>query len=247
MSIRRLITTAMFIGVLLLLIGCSTFSEEFLGRGYLGDTPCNFPCWQGITPNETNKEELEKILNDSSIFYIDTLELHDVSISSQTKNPVDPKQESVIYAIEHISSNRVAITMVNNVVEVINLNIHHKLLLEDALGLFESTGYISVDNETHGPRPCYQVFIMYPQTSARIVASGCGPRFGRSNYKIHFSPTGESIAYIHDQMQVETIILSTSKSDLETYLLDFGRSPNTVLEILKWYEEWTGFGYYPMH
>jgi hypothetical protein len=121
----------------------------------LSQTPCKFPCWHSLVPNQSTTADVEKLIATDPFVAV-----------NHVQKDVDTAQSVTIFTWWYTHPmERNSITMINNVVSSIHITPNLKFTLRDILALYGNPESISIqpqrDSDNWGIR--VYVALYYPQ------------------------------------------------------------------------------------
>jgi hypothetical protein len=129
---KRIILTLMIVSALILLI-ISLFSNKQKATWITHLDACQPPCWQGITPGETSKEELLDILYSNPLF--DTDSIYFRGFDSRTII------NDIVYA-RITNEEKIGFYLIEDIVAYISFHEEPGITLGEAVDLFGEPEYI---------------------------------------------------------------------------------------------------------
>jgi len=214
-------------------LGCQ---NNHFDSSYLSDKPCAAPCWLDIIPTVTSEQDLQKIINDPSLFNTKNLEID---------RSIHDGETIVRYFAEHESGLPVSFIVVNGTVQSIRFAVNGSVNLENVLASYRSSSFINSFDETEGQNICYSFNLNYPELGIIVAGGGCKSS-EKDQYLVKLQSSNHKVANIHNQIPVKSVTFVATHPNLEQMLYST-MSADFVPSTLSNYENWRDLGYYTLN
>jgi hypothetical protein len=216
---------AILLGLTLMILSSCRPEPE---RGYLKGTPCEVPCWQGITPAVTREEDMLPIIDDKTLVRQRRIGVFEYDSSAVRRR----------YGFVTVNGTHVSIAVENGIVHSIAIDPNFDLSLAECVHSYGPPDWVFAKN-LPGGEICYGVYIFYVEEGLQVTKTGCAreePDFDTLAGGVDVDP----------DMGVTRISLIAPQADLAGTL-------QYLLAFEPWVEDfvgatptpWEGYGLYP--
>lgn len=217
---KKCISLLLLIPLVVLLSACDKSAE-----GYLTDSICSAPCWQGIAMGTSKDKAVESLYQMS---YIDPL-----SIKVDKTDRED--MQYVIYWRFTQTDNLGNIIVNNDVVSALEFSLIKKISLKDAFNLYGNPDYVLIEKQKVDT-VYSKVYIIYQQGVCLEYQPSVWPFTDIDTYKIKSNDHIDNIYYADPSIEkwpIRMCNIGFSNENYEKYLsLWKGFAPYAVYQVL---------------
>lgn len=209
------------------------------GKGYLTDTPCAVPCWQGIIPDLATRSDVFSIISDRH-----TVEQSSIITYTQRS---DPSISS--YRFEMKSGEIGRVEMHDGIVYRIDVMPGQgpSTTFNEIIGHFGPPSGVFVDENSSETIGCYDVDLFYPEKGLWVTGGGCHSDRDPKFVIHHHSPPAPSEAYVFPEIYVKLLAFFQPGQNLRQVLAGKLLYDPIYAQHFDDYDSvWHGYGFYPI-
>jgi hypothetical protein len=226
--------SVVLLALLLILSGCAgpTGADVPVDRSFLTDEPCAAPCWYGLVPGKSSKDDAPRVLAELPF-------VNQATIREESYELYGREEIAITCQFKNQNGFGVGINIYDDIVRQISLA-SHGLNLEDVAQKLGDPDHARVF--LYGKGTGYQVDIFYVRRGIQVRSfQTIGVLLG--NKYLTRSSDGPWRVLLSKEMQVDNLIYVPPADSIEEfYASQIPYDPDTVKGILEYISPWPGWG-----
>jgi hypothetical protein len=225
--------SAVLLVLLLILSGCTgpADTDASVDRSFLTDEPCAAPCWYGLVPGKSSKDDALRVLAELPF-------VNQATIREESYELYGRERTAITCQFKNQSGFGVGITIYDDIVQQIALA-PHGLSLEDVAQKLGDPD--NVRTPFFGYERSYTVELFYVQKGVQVQSFQKIDALMGNKYLTE--PDGRGQVLLSKEMRVDSLLYVPPADSIEEfYASQIPYDSDTVRGILEYISPWPGWG-----